>query len=185
MKGHILVSYLSLLFMTSIALGQSSPSANFEQQAKDKAKQFATTLKAELQHAISEGGLGKGISVCHQRAPEIAQSLSTNGWHLARTSLKVRNPNNKPTDKQLLVLKEFERRKNAGEQIQFITKSFETNNEHVFMKAIPTGKLCLACHGSTRSEEVDAMLDKLYPNDKAKEFQVGDIRGAFVIRYLK
>ncbi|MBL6933600.1 MAG: DUF3365 domain-containing protein, partial [Rhodospirillales bacterium] len=51
------------------------------------------------------------------------------------------------------------------------------------MKAIPTDeKPCLACHGGNISEEVAAKLDDLYPQDKARGYNAGDIRGAFTIR---
>ena len=50
-----------------------------------------------------------------------------------------------------------------------------------FMKAIPTGALCLQCHGSSISPEVSARLAELYPDDKATGYATGDIRGAFVV----
>jgi hypothetical protein len=50
-----------------------------------------------------------------------------------------------------------------------------------FMKAIPTGALCLQCHGSNMSPEVSARLAELYPGDKATGYTEGDIRGAFVV----
>ena len=50
-----------------------------------------------------------------------------------------------------------------------------------YMKAIPTGSLCLACHGDKLDPEVDAKLKALYPNDTARGFKEGDLRGAFTI----
>ena len=51
-----------------------------------------------------------------------------------------------------------------------------------YMKAIPTGELCLKCHGAEIEPGVKAKLDELYPNDKARGFKLGDIRGAFTIK---
>jgi hypothetical protein len=52
-----------------------------------------------------------------------------------------------------------------------------------YMKAIPTAaKPCLACHGAKISPEVAAKLDDIYPEDKARGYGAGDIRGAFTIR---
>ena len=49
------------------------------------------------------------------------------------------------------------------------------------MKAIPTGKPCLTCHGAEIKSNIVAKINELYPYDKAKNFKVGDIRGAFSV----
>jgi hypothetical protein len=49
------------------------------------------------------------------------------------------------------------------------------------MKAIPTGGLCLACHGETIDPAVAGKIAELYPEDKATGFREGDLRGAFVV----
>ncbi len=49
------------------------------------------------------------------------------------------------------------------------------------MKAVPTGKVCLSCHGETVAPEVEQKLAELYPDDKARGYKEGDIRGAFVV----
>jgi len=50
-----------------------------------------------------------------------------------------------------------------------------------YMKAIPTASACLVCHGENIDPEVDIKLKELYPNDKARGFREGDLRGAFTI----
>jgi hypothetical protein len=51
-----------------------------------------------------------------------------------------------------------------------------------YMKAIPTDEICLNCHGGdTVKPEVAAKLAEFYPDDQARGFSVGDIRGAFTI----
>ena len=59
----------------------------------------------------------------------------------------------------------------------------EKDGKRVFryMKAIPTGALCLNCHGTTLAPEVAAKLHELYPADAATGFNAGDLRGAFTI----
>lgn len=49
------------------------------------------------------------------------------------------------------------------------------------MKAIPTAALCVKCHGETIDPEVEAKLKALYPNDQARGFKEGDLRGAFTL----
>ena len=50
-----------------------------------------------------------------------------------------------------------------------------------YMKAIPTGKVCLNCHGAELKPAVSKELDMLYTDDKARGFKAGDIRGAFTL----
>lgn len=51
-----------------------------------------------------------------------------------------------------------------------------------YIKAIPTGEICLNCHGGdTVKPEIEALLAEFYPNDKARGYSAGDIRGAFTI----
>jgi hypothetical protein len=49
------------------------------------------------------------------------------------------------------------------------------------MKAIPTAQLCLACHGENIDSITRTRLEKLYPDDQARGYKAGDIRGAFSI----
>ena len=49
------------------------------------------------------------------------------------------------------------------------------------MKAIGTQPVCTVCHGNGIAPEVAARLDALYPDDLARGFEAGDIRGAFSI----
>ncbi|HEY5775383.1 MAG TPA: DUF3365 domain-containing protein, partial [Xanthomonadales bacterium] len=60
------------------------------------------------------------------------------------------------------------------------TANVDGEQEFRFMKAIPTGGICLACHGAALSPEVSRVLDSLYPADRATGYDEGDIRGAFV-----
>ena len=55
--------------------------------------------------------------------------------------------------------------------------------EFRFMKAIPAGPVCLACHGTELSPEVSQVLAELYPQDRARGYSPGDIRGAFVVTH--
>ena len=57
----------------------------------------------------------------------------------------------------------------------------EQGNSFRFMKAIPTGQVCLDCHGDKIDPKVATKLITTYPEDKAIGFKLGDIRGAFTI----
>jgi hypothetical protein len=163
---------------------ETAPNPNAE-EAKGIVKEFATTLQGELQAAIKEGGPTNAIAVCQDRAPAIAADLSErSGWEVGRTSLKTRNTaDNTPDAWEQKVLAEFDARRAAGEDVQPMAYAevVETADGKTFrfMKAIPTGEVCLACHGSDITPEVAAAIDERYPDDMARGYSLGDVRGAF------
>ena len=150
------------------------------------AGEFMQTLKQELMAGMQKGGPVNAISVCNESAPVIAQNFSVrNGWDVGRTSLKVRNPDNAPDVWERAVLESFEERKAAGENPAKMEHYEAIRQDGVselrYMKAIPTGALCLACHGQNIDSTVSARLEALYPDDQAVGYVTGDIRGAFSI----
>jgi hypothetical protein len=174
-----------MLAIPLLAAAGEAPTARVE-ESREVVKDFMQQLKAALQQAMKEGGPVNAIAVCNEKAPQIAERMSaTSGWEVGRTSLKVRNPSNAPDEWERAVLESFETRKAQGEPAAKLEhyEIAEQDGQAVFryMKAIPTGQLCVICHGENLSEPVKAKLDALYPQDRARGFQVGDIRGAFSI----
>jgi len=183
---------LSTLFalMLTIPVGvqaQNDQQQQFEQQAGAAIKDFAGTLKSALTAAMKSGGPVEAVAVCSLIAPTLAAEMSKKyGMDLGRTSLRVRNPANEADAWETSVMEQFQRRLDSGEAIQKLTFSekveAETSQQWRMMKAIPTDKLCLSCHGSKIAEPVQAMLDNYYPDDMATGFKLGDIRGAFTVK---
>lgn len=185
MKQFLILAALTIF--TASAPAKEPSTELLTNEARSIVKHFATTLKGELQAAIQNGGLVKAVEVCHKRAPEIAENLaSKHGWKVGRTSLRHRNPNNEPDAWELQMLNQFEERKAAGETLKSLDHAATTNQngKSVFryMKAIPTEGICLGCHGAdTVPSEVELALEEYYPNDRARGFKEGDIRGAFTL----
>jgi hypothetical protein len=186
MKKLTLAVLAGMTLIASAVARQEAADPNAA-EAKAIVKEFFTTLMGELQAAIKEGGPVNGVVVCQSKAPAIAQELSENtGWEVGRTSLKLRNAAlNKADEWELQVLERFEARKAAGEDVETMTYSEVVSEDgkqvYRFMKAIPTGELCLNCHGSELKPQVAAALDQAYPQDQARGFELGDIRGAFTL----
>ena len=154
--------------------------------SREAIKSFAGSLQKQLKSAMTDGGPTAAIEVCNIAAPEIAQTASvTHGWSVGRTSLKLRNPDNAPDAWELAVLRDFEDRKAAGEAPGSIDHAEivvgDGQRTFRYMKAIGTQPVCIVCHGTSIAPEVTAKLDALYPEDRARGFSVGDIRGAFSI----
>ncbi|MGB5830601.1 MAG: DUF3365 domain-containing protein [Thiohalocapsa sp.] len=156
-------------------------------EAKAIIMEFFASLKGELEAAMKGGGPASAVVVCNARAPVIAAEMSErSGWDVGRTSLKLRNPGqNAPDDWEKTVLLDFEARKTAGEDVQTIAyaETIESDGDKTFrfMKAIPTSELCLTCHGTEIEPEIASSIDAAYPDDQAKGYVLGDIRGAFTL----
>ena len=136
------------------------------------------------------GGFVNAINVCNLEAGPISETISAKSdWQVGRTSLNVRNAENAPDEWELMTLLKFEQRKAAGEDLKTIEYSEVVTKEgksvYRYMKAIPTGALCLKCHGGQLDNKVSAKLNELYPYDQAVGFNVGDIRGAFSLQKMK
>lgn len=154
--------------------------------SRETAKEFMQTLKQELQAGMQEGGPINAVNVCNLTAPAIANTYSIRyGWDVGRTSLRMRNPDNAPDAWERAVLESFEERKLAGEDPAKMEHYEVVRQDGIselrYMKAIPTVKLCLACHGEQVDSNLKTRLEKLYPYDQALGYREGDIRGAFTI----
>lgn len=176
---------MSVLFLSVLLLGSTvdagEPSSQV-QTARATIKTMFEQLVAELETAMKSGGPVKAIGVCNTKAPEIAKKVNAeSNINISRVSLKNRNPDNAPTDWQKAVLLQFESRKAAGDDVKKMDYSEVVGDEFRYMKAIPTKMVCLKCHGSEIDPKVVAKLDELYPEDKARGFKQGDIRGAFYV----
>jgi hypothetical protein len=185
MKLSAVVLFASLLPLGT-SMADEAMQANIN-EGKGIIMAFAGDLKGELKKGMKEGGPMKAIQVCNTVAPHLAEAHSQmSRWDVARTSLKVRNPDNAPDAWETVVMKEFESRKAAGEDPMKLLKAevVEEQGGKVFrmMKAIPTAEVCTKCHGSDIDPKLEAKLDELYPEDKARGFKVGDLRGAFSLK---
>lgn len=181
--------FASTLIGSLIFVSSASANEDLKQRAqasKAAVQEFMGQLQGELQAAMKSAGPVHAVDVCNKKAPEIAKQLSEKyGWDISRTSLKARNPENQPDQWEQTVLNQFESRKAKGEAVKPMAyfEAVEQNGKQVFrfMKAIPTGEVCLSCHGDNIAPALKAKIDELYPADKATGFKQGDIRGAFSI----
>nr|VFK52615.1 MAG: Protein of unknown function (DUF3365) [Candidatus Kentron sp. TUN]VFK52935.1 MAG: Protein of unknown function (DUF3365) [Candidatus Kentron sp. TUN]VFK53499.1 MAG: Protein of unknown function (DUF3365) [Candidatus Kentron sp. TUN] len=181
---------ISLLFLLFVVGCSGVPVDNTEERVIENrlvVKDLFAALKGELEKALQAGGPASAISVCKTKVPEIGKTFKERypGWTIGRTSLKTRNPANAPDEWETGVLQKFEVRKAAGEDPKTMEYSAFVEKDGIrafrYMKAIPTSEVCTLCHGRVLIPNVIAKLDELYPEDQARGFDVGDIRGAFSI----
>lgn len=183
-----LSTFVSVLFflLSLSAHAQTAEQQQFEKEAQAAIKEFSASLKTALLSAMQDGGPIETVAVCKLIAPTLAAEMSKKyGMEVARTSLKIRNPDNEADEWETSVMQRFETRLASGEAIQSLTFSEKVDTDlgqqWRMMKAIPTDKVCLSCHGNKIAPPIQAKLDKYYPNDMATGFKLRDIRGAFTV----
>lgn len=187
MKSKLLTALVAVL-AASPALADDL--AQYQEQARATAQSLLKQLGGELQKEMKANGPASAIKVCKEQAPAIASELSRkNGEKVARVSLKVRNPLvGTPDAWEQKVLADFDQKAAAGakpETLEAAEIVTEPQGRYFrYMKAIPTGAVCLACHGPADkiSQEVKAQLATEYPHDKATGYSEGQIRGAITIK---
>ena len=144
-------------------------------------------LGSKLKSAIKKGGPIAGIDVCSSEAMKLTDSISkVYNVKLKRVSLKNRNENNAANNSERLILDYWQTEIDNGEKIKPKVVRGE-NQEITFVAPIKMKHQCIVCHGSDNfvSSDVRLKLKEHYPNDKARNYNEGDLRGAWVITFPK
>ena len=174
-----------LLFLTQLVCADEMSSN--KARSMQAIKELGSSLKSSVQMAMKESGPIGALEYCNVVALDITKELSDAlQLTVSRTSLKTRNKKNIPDDWEQKSLSVFTAQYIAGAEIKnmYFHEIVTTNNNdriYRFIKPIPTGKVCLTCHGSNISSDLAHKIKELYPDDKAVDFKLGEIRGAFSV----
>lgn len=179
---------LSLLLAALPALAQDIAALTAE--TKKAVLPVVPKVVNAMQEAVADKGVAGAIPVCKEQAPElIAQKRKETGWDIRRVSLKSRNAERGTPDLwEARVLADFNIRAAHGEKPETLEKSeiVTLDGKPVlrYMKALPTGDVCLKCHGPAESLDagLKAKLAESYPHDQATGYTKGQIRGALTVK---
>lgn len=143
----------------------------------------ADTLRQSLLSAIGSGGFASAISFCNEHAKSLTE-VTSDSVVIKRTSIRFRNPENKPDDVAREVLKEWEEELQQSKRIEARLIRRKSEGEIHFFKPIMMQAMCLNCHGQVDKNIQPPTLARIrekYPDDLAINFQEGDLRGAWQI----
>lgn len=175
------VSLLIFGLMLSLT-AQAKPLDPLIAEGRVRIALFQQQLMATVKAAMESGGSQQAVQACNLLAPKIADEHAGDSWQLGRTALRVRNAGNAPDAWERAVLERFVQRAAAGEPLEAMQHAERIGGELRLMKAIPTAETCLGCHGSSIDPDLAALIDRYYPQDQAREFTLGELRGAFSLR---
>ncbi|GCD77210.1 hypothetical protein JCM31826_06920 [Thermaurantimonas aggregans] len=184
-----------LSFILFYKCGQNASDASeetqsqFTGQARIDAQKIVSVaqsaLLAELQKGLEGGDPAKAVTYCNERAYPVTDSLSKHfGVMIRRVALKYRNPANKPDSIETAVLQHMAELSAKGQippaQTIDLFDGYIRHFEPIIMKP-----LCLNCHGvRERGDIAPATMDEIrkrYPDDRAYDFNLNELRGAWVV----
>jgi hypothetical protein len=156
------------------------------EKGKTIASATFAALSGELQAAMAEGGVPNAVEYCNLAAYPLVDSLSkVHQADIRRTSLKVRNPQNAPTAAEKTALEFYAQAMGAGQALRPQVQRSDDGTV-VFYAPIQINAFCLQCHGKvgeTLRTEDYAVIQKMYPEDRAVGYAEGDLRGIWSIRF--
>ncbi len=146
------------------------------------------TLLKRLSSIIQKEGTAHAIGYCHLHAlPMIDSMILDDKTAIVRITNKYRNRNDAPsTDLDAETLAQYEASSSRGEQINPMVRRGKDGTVTYYAPikvALPT---CLKCHGDPRQDIDPATLEKidqLYPKDLARNYKLGDFRGAWKVTF--
>jgi Protein of unknown function (DUF3365) len=155
--------------------------------AREATKTYSQKLKTELAAALKAGSAKSAIEACRMSAPELNATVSEEtGFEIGRTALRVRNPENVPDTWEIAMLERFSKQLASGadqKTLEAYDVSVTKEGQKLFryMRPIMMVESCLACHGGAVAQDVRSEIARIYPEDKAVGFNIGDLRGAFTL----
>ncbi|WP_297443862.1 DUF3365 domain-containing protein [Sulfurimonas sp.] len=187
-----LVTLLSLA--TSLLLAAPKTKENTQIKALIKMGQTSSklllkTLASNMKKNMKAGGPLQALDFCSQEAYTLTEKVNQklpNGVRVKRISSKFRNPANKPTGNEQVVLESLQKLKDANILLpkQLIQK-VDANTYKYYKPLIIKKQVCLKCHGDVKETDLKRAIAERYPIDKAMHYKMGDLRGAIVVTITK
>lgn len=185
-RGMLALAWL----LAGSALAADDGTARPLEQARAAATELLQKTRGELTREMEVSGPQRSVILCKYSAPEITTSISRRtGFRVSRVSLRPRNPALGAADvweqKGLLA---FEARAGRGEKpdaMEFYEVVSEPQGRFLrYLRAIPMGPNCLACHGPPEaiSPAVLSVIHSEYPLDRAVGYRLGQVRGAVTVK---
>jgi hypothetical protein len=157
-----------------------------ELDALDRARAAADALGGVLMKRLLETleveGPAAAVRVCSEVAQQLAAEQESDDLRVRRVTLKERNPADRPDPFERERLERLALQSAKGELPREIVELTDDDGARVlrYMRPIVVMQPCLQCHGEpgAMAPDVLAVIDERYPEDRARGYRDGDLRGA-------
>jgi hypothetical protein len=165
----------------------ASDDAALLQKGRDVAAAGFAVLSQNLMAAMTKGGVPEALKFCHANALPLTEGVSkTHDATVQRVSLKARNPGNRATGRDAVILNEFSRILESGQPATPRIERDAQGRAVFFAPILIAMDTCLKCHGEPGKDIADAdlaLIRSLYPEDAATGFKTGQLRGMWKITF--
>ena len=171
-----LLSFLLALSLILLPMNQANAQPQPEQlseaiQEIEFLDRMRQSLASTLKETDEKPTLETFKQVCKPVGMRAKQLSKNNPWDVKQVAEKYRNPAHAPTAREAVALEKFA---NNPDLFGF----WETTDQETFYyRRINVEATCLKCHG-VKAERPDFVKQR-YPQDKAYDFEVGDLRGMY------
>jgi hypothetical protein len=115
--------------------------------------------------------------VCRPVGQQARRVGEENGWVVKQLAVKYRNPAHRPDSQAAALFTRFE----ADPLLDslWVRSSLNGTSGWRYVRRITVQPQCLACHG--QRDQRPAFIVQNYPDDRAYDFQPGDLRGLYSV----
>jgi hypothetical protein len=165
----------------------SKYSGNINQDGRMIVEEVSQVFLQALTEAIDKHGVAGAVEYCNGAAFPILDSLAEYyGLGLKRTALRYRSVVNEPDTLDKLILGNMENLSSQGAEPSPMSMKFG-GGDGVYYSPIIMKPLCLQCHGIKSrgdiSDEVWAKIRELYPEDRAFDYNLNELRGVWGVYF--
>ncbi|MDQ1341097.1 MAG: hypothetical protein QG567_2255 [Campylobacterota bacterium] len=177
--------FLVFVFSATFLYAETMKNATVEAIGKETALELKKTLMSKMQESIKKDGVVKTIDFCAKNALVLTEEVGSQkkGVKIKRVSQKQRNDFNAPDKIDEVAFEYFKQLKEHDGEYpsSFMTRLRHKKNKDIniyrYYEPMIIQEPCLACHGSDIKPEVKKAINSFYPNDKAVDYKLGDLRG--------
>ena len=185
---------ITTLVSTSIAFASDANTTppvelTVKQEGMKYIKMLGGVLKSELQTHMKADKTGlAAMGFCTAQADSITKEINAKLPEYAsvrRTAMKTRNSDNAADALDKKVIAEYKASIKAKTFLPADIKVVKEGETTRVYKPLVTKGVCLKCHGTDISKEIQGEITTHYPKDQAVGFKQGSLRGMIVAEIKK
>ncbi len=189
MKTLTLLSSIALLSTSLLAnpyQKQQEVYDNIVKTGNEVSTTLLQTLGKSLKEHIQSEGLQGAAKFCSVQAFPITDTVDAKygkDISVKRISLKERNPANAPQGSEKAIMDALHTLQDNNVILPKFLVERINNNTVKYYKPLNINKgVCLKCHGDiSKNPKLSKFMKSNYPQDKATDYKMGDLRGAIVV----
>jgi hypothetical protein len=163
----------------------------FKKEFIDKGKEATglafNELSKNLKTSITNSGFEGAVSFCNVESPKIMKKITFKSKALVkRVSDNPRNQKNAASEREIEIMNNYRKLIKLNEKLEPVLDA--DRSVVTFYAPIKIMPLCLNCHGNYNSQignDTKDILLSLYPEDKAVNYNIDDLRGLWKVVFPK